>query len=414
MLSEEIQKKLKPTLEKIIKTSDLNTLTLRATRRELESKLNLENKILDNHPYKDQIKTWTDEIINSIQDKNDNEEEIEEKEKEIISKKSDNKVKQEKPKQVKPVKKTKADNDDDDDDFEEEAPKKKRLSLKRKRNVVDDNDDDDDDDDDGDDDKKSNEDEDDNGDDDYKDDDDYEEEPKPKKKRTITKKEEKPKEDKEIVKEEENEVKEESESSEAEDLIEDSESSSKSKSRKKTSRSTKKSKSTGTKRTRTKSKGASNNIIKCGSEEIEVDEKDAVTIEKLKKFVRECGCKKIWSKEFSGCTTANSIIKILKNMLRDLGIEGKPSLAKCKAIATRRELLKDCEELNTNVIYDRSEKRKRNFYSDNTRTVKNKIEDDDDDDDGDEELQNIEDDDKKDGDFMDLSKYGEPESSDDE
>jgi len=30
-------------------------------------------------------------------------------------------------------------------------------------------------------------------------------------------------------------------------------------------------------------------------------------------------------------------------MLRDLGIEGKPSLAKCKAIATRRELLKDCE-----------------------------------------------------------------------
>jgi len=45
--------------------------------------------------------------------------------------------------------------------------------------------------------------------------------------------------------------------------------------------------------------------------------------------------------------------------------------------------------------------------------VKNKIEDDDDDE-GDEELQGVEDDDKKDGDFMDLSKYGEPESSDDE
>jgi len=262
------------------------------------------------------------------------------------------------------------------------------------------------------------EDEDDNDDNDYKDDnDDYEDEPKsPKKKRTVASKEEKSKENNKIVKNDENEkeVKEESESSEAEDLIEDSESSNRSKGRKRNTKSNKKSKSTGTKRTRTKSKGASNNIIKCGSKEIEVDEKDAATIEKLKKFVRECGCKKIWSKEFSGCTTANSIIKVLKNMLRDLGIEGKPSLAKCKVIATQRELLKDCEELNTNVIYERSEKRKRNFYSDNTRTVKNKIEDDDDDDDGDEELQNIEDDDKKDGDFMDLSKYGEPESSSDE
>lgn len=402
MLSEEIQKKLKPTLEEIIKTSDLNTLTLRVTRRELESKLNLENKILDSHPYKDQIKIWTDEIINSIQDKKDNEEGKEE----ITSKNTDNKDKKEKPKQVKPVKKNK-ENDDDDFEEEEEVPKKKKLSLKRKRNVVDDDDED----------KNDDEDEDDKDDNDYKDDDDdYEDEPKPpKKKRTVASNEEKSKENNNVVKNEEDEVKEESESSEAEDLIEDSENSNKSKSRKRNTKSTRKSKSTGTKRTRTKSKGSSNNIIKCGSEEIEVDEKDAATIEKLKKFVRECGCKKIWSKEFSGCTTANSIIKVLKNMLRDLGIEGKPSLAKCKVIATQRELLKDCEELNTNVIYERSEKRKRNFYSDNTRTrtVKNKIEDDDDDE-GDEELQDVEDDDKKDGDFMDLSKYGEPESSDDE
>jgi len=38
-------------------------------------------------------------------------------------------------------------------------------------------------------------------------------------------------------------------------------------------------------------------------------------------------------------------------MLRDLGIEGKPSLAKCKVIATQRELLKDCEGMY--ILYNR-------------------------------------------------------------
>jgi len=39
---------------------------LRVARRDLEKELNLEEKILDNHPYKDQIKTWTDEIISKV------------------------------------------------------------------------------------------------------------------------------------------------------------------------------------------------------------------------------------------------------------------------------------------------------------------------------------------------------------
>jgi len=89
MLSEEIQKKLKPTLENIIKTSDLNSLTLRVARRDLEKELNLEEKILDNHPYKDQIKTWTDEIISKLQS-NKEEEEEEKTKKDTTTKKEKN------------------------------------------------------------------------------------------------------------------------------------------------------------------------------------------------------------------------------------------------------------------------------------------------------------------------------------
>jgi len=44
-------------------------------------------------------------------------------------------------------------------------------------------------------------------------------------------------------------------------------------------------------------------------------------------------------------------MKVLKNMLKELGMEGKPSLAKCKEIATRRELLKDVEGKLSLLIY---------------------------------------------------------------
>jgi len=138
-------------------------------------------------------------------------------------------------------------------------------------------------------------------------------------------------------------------------------------------------------------------------------------IEKYKKFVRDCGCKKIWSKEFAGCSSASSIMKVLKNMLKELGMEGKPSLAKCKEIATRRELLKDVEELNTNVIYDRREKRTRNFYAENTKKVEEKIElEGDEDEEGVKEIEEVDDDDQKDGDFTDIDEGSESEESEDE
>jgi L-fucose isomerase-like protein len=52
-----------------------------------------------------------------------------------------------------------------------------------------------------------------------------------------------------------------------------------------------------------------------------------------------CGVRKVWSKLFDGIEDQPSKqIKMLRKMLEDLGMEGRPSMEKAKAIKAKREL----------------------------------------------------------------------------
>ncbi len=50
----------------------------------------------------------------------------------------------------------------------------------------------------------------------------------------------------------------------------------------------------------------------------------------------KCGVHKVWKRELDGLSDEQAIAK-LRQILRDLGMEGRPSLEKCREIKARRE-----------------------------------------------------------------------------
>ncbi|PVV04177.1 hypothetical protein BB560_001332 [Smittium megazygosporum] len=85
--------------------------------------------------------------------------------------------------------------------------------------------------------------------------------------------------------------------------------------------------------------------------------KDDDTISKLKKYVFKCGARKIWSKVLKD-KSKNEQVKYLKDLLSNLGMEGRPSLAKCAKIKAQRELEEELREIKEdNIIQSPSNNR---------------------------------------------------------
>jgi hypothetical protein len=57
----------------------------------------------------------------------------------------------------------------------------------------------------------------------------------------------------------------------------------------------------------------------------------------------KCGVRKVWSKELARYDTPREKIKHLKQMLKDVGMEGKYSVEKAARIKEERELAKELE-----------------------------------------------------------------------
>ncbi|CAO3681058.1 unnamed protein product [Umbelopsis vinacea] len=74
------------------------------------------------------------------------------------------------------------------------------------------------------------------------------------------------------------------------------------------------------------------------------------TIKRLKNYIHKCGVRKIWSKELADCETTSSQIARLKSILHDLGVQGRPTLEKCEAVKSERELKAEIESLSTENI----------------------------------------------------------------
>ncbi|KAJ4375837.1 hypothetical protein N0V83_001114 [Neocucurbitaria cava] len=73
------------------------------------------------------------------------------------------------------------------------------------------------------------------------------------------------------------------------------------------------------------------------------DDPDEAEIKRLQGWLVKCGIRKVWSKdpELSKCDTNKEKIKVLKNMLKDVGMDGKYSNEKAATIKEQREFAKD-------------------------------------------------------------------------
>ncbi|KAF7314206.1 E3 ubiquitin isg15 ligase trim25-like [Mycena kentingensis (nom. inval.)] len=72
---------------------------------------------------------------------------------------------------------------------------------------------------------------------------------------------------------------------------------------------------------------------------------DDETIKKLKSFIKACGVNKVWGKVFKDISNPKEQIRILKGTLADLGMTGRMSMDKAKAIRERRELAQELEDV---------------------------------------------------------------------
>ncbi|KAI8938657.1 hypothetical protein NX059_004527 [Plenodomus lindquistii] len=70
-------------------------------------------------------------------------------------------------------------------------------------------------------------------------------------------------------------------------------------------------------------------------------------IKELQGWLVKCGIRKVWSRdpELSKCTTSAEKITVLKNMLKDVGMDGKFSIEKAAKIKEKREFAKDLEAI---------------------------------------------------------------------
>ncbi|KAK0489228.1 hypothetical protein IW261DRAFT_1443808 [Armillaria novae-zelandiae] len=67
-------------------------------------------------------------------------------------------------------------------------------------------------------------------------------------------------------------------------------------------------------------------------------DKDEATIKRLKSLVLACGVRKPWAKLFEGVDRPSQQIKIIKDILAELGMKGRMSMEQAKAIREKREM----------------------------------------------------------------------------
>lgn len=73
------------------------------------------------------------------------------------------------------------------------------------------------------------------------------------------------------------------------------------------------------------------------------------TIDRLKGYIIKCGVRKVWKRELEGLSEKQSIGK-LEQILRELGMEGRPTLEKCKTIKERREFEEELKAVQSNEV----------------------------------------------------------------
>jgi hypothetical protein len=77
------------------------------------------------------------------------------------------------------------------------------------------------------------------------------------------------------------------------------------------------------------------------------DDPDAAEVKRLQGWLVKCGIRKVWSRDpqLSACSTSKEKIRVLKDMLKEAGMDGKYSNEKAAKIKEQREFAKDLEAI---------------------------------------------------------------------
>jgi hypothetical protein len=77
------------------------------------------------------------------------------------------------------------------------------------------------------------------------------------------------------------------------------------------------------------------------------DDPDAAEVKRLQGWLVKCGIRKVWSRDpqLSTCSTSKEKIRVLKDMLKEAGMDGKYSNEKAAKIKEQREFARDLEAI---------------------------------------------------------------------
>ncbi|XP_044188226.1 HIRA-interacting protein 3 [Thunnus albacares] len=71
---------------------------------------------------------------------------------------------------------------------------------------------------------------------------------------------------------------------------------------------------------------------------------------RLKRYISLCGVRHNYKKLLQDCRSVRSMVAVLKRELEDLGVQGNPSIMKCKKIRMKREEARELAELDVSNI----------------------------------------------------------------
>nr|XP_043907051.1 HIRA-interacting protein 3 [Solea senegalensis] len=90
--------------------------------------------------------------------------------------------------------------------------------------------------------------------------------------------------------------------------------------------------------------------VKKERESTKGEKEDNKTVVRLKRYIALCGVKRNYKKLLSGCRSVRSMVTVLKKELEDLGVQGQPSIKKCKSARMKREEAQEVAELDVGNI----------------------------------------------------------------
>lgn len=102
-----------------------------------------------------------------------------------------------------------------------------------------------------------------------------------------------------------------------------------------------------------------NEIKQIINEFIEKPSKHSKSINLYKSYIVKCGIRKVWKKELDGLNEKQIMNRLKEILEKEAGIEGRPTLQKCKEAKRRREEESELNELKNNVILDTKLRRNR-------------------------------------------------------